>query len=131
MWPWYLVSFAQGVNIISRLMMLLPHATRNNEGVQDFNAAYVIIAVVGDAPFRLRDLVQRAAGGAQKLAPSDVAPRSPDIDNYSRVYSFHRFDAGIAVAQSRGGARHQGGGFRWPDEPVLASMLKNAFRTTL
>ena len=45
-WPWYLVSFAQGFNIISRLMMLLPHATKNNEGVQYFNSAYVIIAVV-------------------------------------------------------------------------------------
>jgi hypothetical protein len=46
MWPWYLVAFAQGVNIISRLMMLLPHATQNNEGVQEFNTDYVIIAVV-------------------------------------------------------------------------------------
>ena len=45
MWPWYLVSFAQGINIISRLMMLLPHATRNNEGVQTFNTIYVIVAV--------------------------------------------------------------------------------------
>jgi heme/copper-type cytochrome/quinol oxidase subunit 4 len=45
MWPWYLVSFAQGVNIISRLMMLLPHATKNNEGVQVFNGVYVVVAV--------------------------------------------------------------------------------------
>jgi hypothetical protein len=45
-WPWYLVSFSQGFNIISRLMMLLPHATKNNEGVQYFNSAYVIIAIV-------------------------------------------------------------------------------------
>jgi hypothetical protein len=45
MWPWYLVSFAQGVNIISRLMMLLPHVTKNNEGVQIFNTIYVIITV--------------------------------------------------------------------------------------
>ena len=45
-WPWYLVSFSQGLNIISRLMMLLPHATKNNEGVQNFNAVYVIIAIV-------------------------------------------------------------------------------------
>jgi hypothetical protein len=40
------VSFAQGVNIISRIMMLLPHATVNNEGTQVFNSAYFIIAVV-------------------------------------------------------------------------------------
>jgi len=45
MWPWYLVSFSQGINIISRLMMLLPHATKNNEGVQNFNAVYVIVAI--------------------------------------------------------------------------------------
>ena len=45
LWPWYLVSFAQGVNIISRLMMLLPHATKNNEGVQYFNGVYVIVAI--------------------------------------------------------------------------------------
>ena len=44
-WPWYLVSFAQGVNIISRIMMLLPHTTVNNEGTQRFNAFYFIIAV--------------------------------------------------------------------------------------
>ncbi len=45
-WPWYLISFSQGFNIISRLMMLLPHATRNNEGVQVFNTAYVVIAII-------------------------------------------------------------------------------------
>lgn len=45
-WPWYLVSFAQGVNIISRIMMLLPHVTVNNEGTQQFNAGYFLIAVL-------------------------------------------------------------------------------------
>jgi len=45
-WPWYLVSFAQGVNIISRLMMLLPHTTQNNNGVQVFNGPYFLIAVI-------------------------------------------------------------------------------------
>jgi hypothetical protein len=44
-WPWYLVSFAQGVNIISRIMMLLPHTTVNNQGSQAFNTAYFIVAV--------------------------------------------------------------------------------------
>ena len=44
-WPWYLVSFAQGVNIISRLMMLLPHATVNNQGTQQFNTVYFVVAV--------------------------------------------------------------------------------------
>jgi len=45
-WPWYLVSFAQGVSIISRIMMLLPHTTVNSEGTQVFNASYFIVAVV-------------------------------------------------------------------------------------
>jgi hypothetical protein len=45
-WPWYLLSFAQGVNIISRIMMLLPHTTVNNEGTQVFNTSYFVIAVV-------------------------------------------------------------------------------------
>jgi len=45
-WPWYLASFAQGVNIISRIMMLLPHTTVNYEGTQVFNAAYFIVAVI-------------------------------------------------------------------------------------
>jgi hypothetical protein len=45
-WPWYLISFAQGVNIISRLMMLLPHTTVNNAGTQVFNTAYFLVAVV-------------------------------------------------------------------------------------
>jgi hypothetical protein len=45
-WPWYLVSFAQGVNIISRIMMLLPHTTVNNEGNQVFNTSYFVVAVV-------------------------------------------------------------------------------------
>lgn len=31
LWPWYLVSFSHGFNIISRLMMLMPHATNNVE----------------------------------------------------------------------------------------------------
>ena len=45
-WPWYLISFSQGFNIISRLMMLLPHATVNAGGVQRFNTDYAVIAAV-------------------------------------------------------------------------------------
>jgi hypothetical protein len=45
-WPWYLVSFAQGVNIISRIMMLLPHATQNNAGTQVFNTTYFVVAII-------------------------------------------------------------------------------------
>jgi hypothetical protein len=43
-WPWYLLSFANGFNIISRLMMLMPHSTINVEGTQYLDAAYVLIA---------------------------------------------------------------------------------------
>jgi hypothetical protein len=45
-WPWYLISFAQGFNIISRLMMIMPHATRNDNGTQVFNTPYVVLTVV-------------------------------------------------------------------------------------
>jgi hypothetical protein len=44
-WPWYLLSFAQGFNIISRLMMLMPHATMIVEKAQRFNASYVLITL--------------------------------------------------------------------------------------
>jgi uncharacterized membrane protein (DUF373 family) len=43
-WPWYLLSFAQGMSIISRLMMLMPHATKYVDKVQRFNTDYVVIA---------------------------------------------------------------------------------------
>jgi bacteriorhodopsin len=45
-WPWYLISFAQGFNIISRLMMLMPHITRNDNGTQVFNTPYVVLTVL-------------------------------------------------------------------------------------
>jgi len=45
-WPWYLLAFSQGFNIISRLMMLLPHVTKNSGGNQLFNTGYVIIAAI-------------------------------------------------------------------------------------
>jgi hypothetical protein len=45
-WPWYLVSFGQGINIISRLMMVMPHATYNDSGHQYFNTPYVVLTLV-------------------------------------------------------------------------------------
>ncbi len=45
-WPWYLISFAQGFNIISRIMMLLSHTTANRAGTQVFNTSYFLVAVV-------------------------------------------------------------------------------------
>jgi hypothetical protein len=44
-WPWYLLSFSQGFNIISRLMMLLPHSTKGVEGGGlEANTTYIVIA---------------------------------------------------------------------------------------
>ncbi len=45
-WPWNLISFSQGFNIISRLMMILPHSTFNLEGKQYFNTTYVLMAII-------------------------------------------------------------------------------------
>jgi bacteriorhodopsin len=45
-WPWYMVGFAQGFNIISRLMMLMPHATLKENGTQIFNTPYVLLTVI-------------------------------------------------------------------------------------
>ncbi len=46
LWPWYLLSFSQGFNIISRLMLLMPHATVNVGGVQQFNTPYVALTIL-------------------------------------------------------------------------------------
>jgi hypothetical protein len=43
-WPWFLISFSQGFNIISRLMMLMPHATALAGGQLVFNTLYVLLA---------------------------------------------------------------------------------------
>jgi hypothetical protein len=47
--PWYILSFAQGINIISRLMMLMPRSTLFVAGTQRFNTQYVILTVVAMA----------------------------------------------------------------------------------
>jgi len=46
LWPWYLVSFAQGFNIISRLMMLMPHATNTVGGSQELNMPYILLTTL-------------------------------------------------------------------------------------
>ncbi len=45
-WPWYIISFAHGINIISRLMLFLPRATVRVEGDLRFNTLYVVLAVL-------------------------------------------------------------------------------------
>jgi len=42
-WPWYILNFAQGVNIISRLMLLMPHASVNVGGIIRLNVPYVVL----------------------------------------------------------------------------------------
>ena len=42
--PWYIISFAQGFSIISRLMMLLPHATVTVGSAKRFDFPYVLLA---------------------------------------------------------------------------------------
>jgi hypothetical protein len=45
-WPWYLISFAQGFNIISRLMMIMPHSSIIVNGNYVFNTPYVVLSIV-------------------------------------------------------------------------------------
>jgi hypothetical protein len=44
--PWYLIAFAQGFNIISRLMMVWPHATQDVGGQAVFNGLYVGLTII-------------------------------------------------------------------------------------
>ena len=44
-WPWYLMSFSQGFNIISRLMMLWPHATKTFGGATVANLPYIVLTL--------------------------------------------------------------------------------------
>jgi cytochrome bd-type quinol oxidase subunit 2 len=45
-WPIYLVAFAQGFNIISRLLMFMPNSTVEVEGAQVVNSTYLIMTVI-------------------------------------------------------------------------------------
>ncbi len=45
-WPWDLLGFTQGFNIISRLMMLMPRATMLVNGDKVFNALYFILGLI-------------------------------------------------------------------------------------
>jgi hypothetical protein len=46
-WPWHLISFANGFNILSRIMMVWAHATIG--ATNTFNAPYVILTLVSIA----------------------------------------------------------------------------------
>jgi hypothetical protein len=45
-WAWDLISFSQGFNLISRMLLLFPHLTVNVNGVWTFNALYTILTVL-------------------------------------------------------------------------------------
>ena len=45
-WPWYLMSFSQGFNIISRLMMLWPHAPHTVNGATVANMPYILLTLL-------------------------------------------------------------------------------------
>ncbi len=47
--PWLLIGFAQGFNIISRLMMVWPNATVTTEAGTGVNWIYLILTVVSIA----------------------------------------------------------------------------------
>ena len=42
-WPWVLIAFAQGFNIISRVMMLWSHAVLPGEGATTVNWPYLVM----------------------------------------------------------------------------------------
>jgi len=48
-WPLYLMSFAQGFNIISRLLMLMPQSTQNTTNDAVINGPYLILSVIAIA----------------------------------------------------------------------------------
>jgi hypothetical protein len=54
-WPWHLMIFAQGFNIISRLMMVWAHATITVGGATVFNLPYVALTslAMGSSAFLL------------------------------------------------------------------------------
>jgi len=49
LWPWHLMIFAQGFNIISRLMMVWSHATRTAGGATTANVPYLLATVLSMA----------------------------------------------------------------------------------
>jgi hypothetical protein len=48
-WPWHLLTFSHGFNVISRLMMLWPHATRMLNGEMVLNGPYVSLSCISMA----------------------------------------------------------------------------------
>ncbi len=45
-WPWDLISFSHGFNIISRLMLVMPHSMIIVNGKDAFNTPYVMLSII-------------------------------------------------------------------------------------
>ena len=45
-WPWHLMIFAQGFNIISRIMMMWAHATVTSGGATVLNVPYLALTLI-------------------------------------------------------------------------------------
>ena len=73
--PWYLIAFAQGFNIISRLMMLWPHATQDVGGQTTIEWALRRTDPHLARMERLPPLVLRVARSADGASPPSVAAR--------------------------------------------------------
>jgi hypothetical protein len=48
-WPWHLMVFSHGFNIISRIMMMWAHATRTVGGATTLNLPYLSLTIVAMA----------------------------------------------------------------------------------
>ena len=71
--PWYLIAFVQGFNIISRLMMLWPHATQDVGGQTTLDGTLRRTDAHLAGMERLSPLVLRVARGADGASPPSVA----------------------------------------------------------
>ncbi len=70
-WPWYLLAFSQGFNIISRLMTLFPHATVYSDavGMMVANSSYIVVALVSMAFSGLELLYCELPEVRQRMSP--------------------------------------------------------------
>jgi hypothetical protein len=48
-WPWLLISFVQGFNIISRLMLIWPQGSTSANGTTTLDVAYILCTLVSMA----------------------------------------------------------------------------------
>ena len=48
-WPMFLVSFAHGFNIISRLLMFMPQSTQDVDGATVVNSLFLVLSIISMA----------------------------------------------------------------------------------